>query len=447
MKNAATLSKTEKESIGLLQIGTFLEYFDFTLYVHMAVILNDVFFPKTDTYSKALLASFAFSMAYIVRPIGSFIFGILGDFWGRKSNIIMTTMMMSVSSFFLACMPTYAQIGFKASIGVIGCRIIQGISSAVEVVGAKIYLAESTKAPKSYFYCGLISVSIYAGGFVALSLCSFMMFIRPDDGWRYVFFLGSGIAVIGSMARTRLKESPEFLNALKKANVTKRKALTIVEAFRVSKRNVISYLMIEMLSPILVFVSFFYSGEFLAKNYGYEPKQIIFHNTLISLVGFTSTTFIAFLTKLFFPIKMLRFSALTLLCVLPFVPSLIHGSSSVWQIFAVQAFLFSIDLSVGAAVFVRGVPTIGRYTVLGTSFSLARAIGAVFTSFICVMLGEKFGFTGVACLLGFMACLYLLGLHLFVPCEEDQRIEKEYYCKKRFRFFPALFPQEQKNIN
>ncbi len=418
------LTRNEKESIGLLQIGTFLEYFDFTLYVHMAIVLNDVFFPKTDAYSKALLASFAFSMAYIVRPIGSFIFGILGDFWGRKSNIIITTLMMAVSSFFLACMPTYTQIGIKASISVLLCRIIQGISSAVEVVGAKIYLAESTKAPQSYFYCSLISVSIYAGGFTALCLCSAMMLIRPDDGWRYIFFLGSAIAVIGSIARTKLKESPEYLVAIKKVSPKKTKTLTILKAFQSSKRNIISYFMIEMLSPILVFVSFFYSGEFLSKNYGYTPAQIIFHNTLISLVGFTSTGCVAFLTKYFYPLKILRCSVIALLCFLPFIPTLIEHSTSVWEVFAVQAVLFSLDFSVGTAIFARGFPIIGRYTVLGTSFSLARAAGAVFTSFICVMLGEKFGFVGVAGLLGFMACLYLLGLFLFVPCDEDKFIEK-----------------------
>lgn len=420
------LTKKDKESIGLLQVGTFLEYFDFTLYVHMAVVLNDVFFPKTDSYSKALLASFAFSMAYIVRPIGSFVFGMLGDFWGRKSNIIITTLMMSVSSFFLACMPTYSQIGIKASISVLICRIIQGISSAVEVVGAKIYIAETTKAPKSYFYCSLISVSIYAGGFAALCLCSAMMIIRPEDGWRYIFFLGSAIAVIGSIARTKLKESPKFLVAIKRVNKKQEKILTLLKAFQISKRNVISYFMIEMLSPILVFVSFFYSGEFLAQNYGYSPKQIIFHNTLISLVGFASTTCIAFLTKHFYPIKILRYSAIMLLCFLPFIPTIIERSTSVWEVFVIQSALFSLDLSVGTAIFARGFPIIGRYTVLGTSFSLARAVGAIFTSFICVIVGQNFGFAGVAGLLCFMTCLYLLGLHLFTPCEEDIFIEKNY---------------------
>jgi hypothetical protein len=34
------LTKEQKEAIGLLSIGTFLEYFDLMLYVHMAVLLR-----------------------------------------------------------------------------------------------------------------------------------------------------------------------------------------------------------------------------------------------------------------------------------------------------------------------------------------------------------------------------------------------------------------------
>lgn len=52
----SSLNREQKEALGLLQIGTFLEYFDLMLYVHMAVILNDIFFPKTDPKTSALLA-------------------------------------------------------------------------------------------------------------------------------------------------------------------------------------------------------------------------------------------------------------------------------------------------------------------------------------------------------------------------------------------------------
>ena len=65
------LTRDQKEAIGLLSIGTFLEFFDLMLYVHMAVLLNDLFFPKTDDpYITSLYAAFAFCSSYALRPIG-----------------------------------------------------------------------------------------------------------------------------------------------------------------------------------------------------------------------------------------------------------------------------------------------------------------------------------------------------------------------------------------
>ena len=48
MREIINLDRKSKESIILLQIGTFLEYFDLMLFVHMAVVLNELFFPKSD---------------------------------------------------------------------------------------------------------------------------------------------------------------------------------------------------------------------------------------------------------------------------------------------------------------------------------------------------------------------------------------------------------------
>src|ERR1700676_2864748 len=102
----SSLNREQKEALGLLQIGTFLEYFDLMLYIHMAVLLNDIFFPKTDPQTSALLAALAFCSTFIMRPIGALIFGWLGDSIGRKSTIIITTLMMSISCVLMANLPT-----------------------------------------------------------------------------------------------------------------------------------------------------------------------------------------------------------------------------------------------------------------------------------------------------------------------------------------------------
>lgn len=71
-------------------MGTFLEYFDLMLYIHMAVLLNDLFFPKSDPTTTYLLTALAFSSTYLLRPIGGFIIGKIGDAMGRKATIILT---------------------------------------------------------------------------------------------------------------------------------------------------------------------------------------------------------------------------------------------------------------------------------------------------------------------------------------------------------------------
>lgn len=72
------LTKQQKEAIGLLSIGTFLEYCDLMLYVHMAVLLNELFFPKYDPHTAALLSAIAFCSTFVARPIGALLFGWIG---------------------------------------------------------------------------------------------------------------------------------------------------------------------------------------------------------------------------------------------------------------------------------------------------------------------------------------------------------------------------------
>ena len=111
----SSLSRQQKEAVGLLQIGTFLEYFDLMLYVHMAVLLNELFFPKTDPHTASLLMAFAFCSTYVLRPFGALLFGYIGDHIGRKPTVILTTMMMALSCIIMATLPTYSQIGIAAA--------------------------------------------------------------------------------------------------------------------------------------------------------------------------------------------------------------------------------------------------------------------------------------------------------------------------------------------
>ena len=206
-----SMNREQKEAVGLLQVGTFLEYFDLMLYVHMAVLLNELFFPKTDPHTAALLTAFAFCSTYVLRPFGALLFGWIGDSIGRKATVIITTMMMSICCVIMANLPTYAQIGITATLIVTLCRVLQGLSSMGEIIGAQVYLTEITQPPAQYPAVAFIAVASSLGAVCALAVASLVT--HCGFNWRIAFWMGAGIAVVGSIARTRLRETPEFLQA------------------------------------------------------------------------------------------------------------------------------------------------------------------------------------------------------------------------------------------
>ncbi len=216
----SSLSREQKEAIGLLQVGTFLEYFDLMLYMHMAVFLNELFFPKTDPHTAALLSAFAFCSTFVLRPFGALLFGYIGDNIGQKATVIITTMMMSISCITIATLPTYAQIGITAAWIITGCRIAQGLASMGEIIGAEIYLCEITKPPVRYPVVALTSFSAGLGTSFALAIAS--LFTMSGLNWRIAFWIGSVIAVIGSLARVRLRESSDFLEVKKRIQFIRR---------------------------------------------------------------------------------------------------------------------------------------------------------------------------------------------------------------------------------
>lgn len=421
------LTPAQRESLGLINIGTFLEYFDFKVYIHLTVVLNVLFFPKTDVYAQSLLMVLSFSMAYVLRPVGSLIFGFFGDLWGRKTNIIITTLMMAVATFIMACMPTYDQIGWKASVAILVCRAIQGVASGVEIIGAIIYTSELVQAPRSYFYSAFIGAAAECGTLFSLFICTIFMALNPEDGWRYVCFVGSAIAVVGSLARTRLKESPEFLKAINKIKNQEKRKEIIFKSFSKYKKNIFNFFLLELRGPFLFFLSFVSLSKFLEVTYGFTGAEVIRHNLYIALISFLSYISFVMISRRVHPLKLLKIIGFILLIVSLSLPYLIGDNASVIKIFIIQAIIASLNITgVADAIFARGFSIIGRYTVMGVSYSLARAIAAVGTSYGCVVVASMFGFMGISILMAVIMSLHLIGLYCFKPSDEDQRIAKEW---------------------
>ena len=183
------LTKQQKTAVFLLSIGTLLEYFDLYLYVHMSVLLNELFFPKADPFIAKILGATAFFSTYFLRPIAGYIIGKIGDSFGRKFTIMLTTFIMAVSCLIIIFTPTYAEIGFTASIMIILSRMLQGFSSLGELMGAQLYLTEMLKTPVRSVMSGVVIFTARIGGFLALATASIVLSVELN--WRWAFGVGS----------------------------------------------------------------------------------------------------------------------------------------------------------------------------------------------------------------------------------------------------------------
>jgi MHS family proline/betaine transporter-like MFS transporter len=109
-------------------IGNVLEWYDFAAYGYFASVFGRNFFPSTSHLISLLLAFGVFALGFMMRPIGSIIFGHIGDRHGRKRALMASVSAMAVSTFVIGLLPTYAQIGSLAPLMLILLRMVQGAS-------------------------------------------------------------------------------------------------------------------------------------------------------------------------------------------------------------------------------------------------------------------------------------------------------------------------------
>ncbi|BFD46319.1 MAG: MFS transporter [Rickettsia endosymbiont of Sergentomyia squamirostris] len=398
------LTKEQKQAVGLLSIGTFLEYFDLLLYVHMAAFLNELFFEPTDPYTTSLMTAFAFCSTYVFRPIGALIFGWLGDNIGRKSTVIITTFMMAASCLVMANLPTYAQIGSVAAWIVTICRIVQGMSSMGEIVGAELYITETINPPAQYVSVALIGAfSCLGGGIAALGIASLVTSYAFN--WRAAFWLGAIVALIGSIARTTLRETPEFADAkrqLKKVFAQTNTDISTLESHpiwkeKVKKKTFIALLLIQCVTPVCFYFIYMHCGTILKTNFGYTTSEVIHHNFIVAIIQFLSVLTLAYLSYKIYPLVILKIILIIFSIFVLFCPYWLNNLHSPYELFLIQSIvtLFAQCEAPADPIFYKSFPVFKRFTSITVIFALSRAFMYVITSFGFAYLTKYFGNWGL----------------------------------------------------
>ncbi len=235
-------------------IGNVLEWYDFAVYGYFVPVISQLFFPNQTPLVSLLLTFSVFGVGFVMRPVGSIVFGQYGDRHGRKRALSAVIFLMAVSTFAVGLLPTYASIGVLAPLLLVMARLAQGLSGGGEWGGAAAYLVEYALPGRRGLTGSLQQVSVGCGFLLgSLTAAVLTTWISPEDmlawGWRIPFLLGVLVGIVGAIMRWRLDDTPKFAelashgqiarSPLREAFTTFRKPTLI--AFGITLHNTVGY--------------------------------------------------------------------------------------------------------------------------------------------------------------------------------------------------------------
>lgn len=433
MSKISTFTELRKEGklpVALLSTGTFLEYFDLMLYVHMGVLLNELFYDTRDAKGMLLLSALGVTLTFFCRPVGALIFGKLGDRYGRTIVLWITTITMASACFVMAILPTYAQIGFTATIIITICRIAQSISSVGEIISCDLYFMESTNPPVQYPLSGITDIFGALGGTAALGVASLVT--MNGFNWRWAFFIGCFIGIFGGVMRRTLLETKEFSNMLTQIKLIQEKfKLSYKEARRIvekelernqpTKKVLFALFIIQCVFPLYYYFGYIYCGDLLKSLFNYSSAEVIHNNFILSFACLFTTIAIYWISYYVNPLKILKIQLFLSSVIILALPYLLNNLKEPYHLITIQylILIFAIHGMPAFSIFYKYIPILTRFTNTGLMYSFGRMVMFTGTSFGLVYLVEWYGNWGVFGLFAVTLFAYTIALFYF------DRLEKE----------------------
>ncbi|UWN51345.1 Proline/betaine transporter [Alcanivorax sp. ALC70] len=196
-------------------IGNVVEWYDFALYGYMAGIIADLFFPGEDSIAALIATYGVFAAGFLMRPLGSVVFGWLGDTLGRSATMLLSVSMMALPTLLLGCLPVYDTIGLWAPLLLVLIRLVQGLSVGGEFSSSVTYLVETAPRSRrglagSWANTGTMVGMLLGSAVAALTTSLIAQETLLAWGWRVPFLLGGILGVTSILMRRHLPKSEEF---------------------------------------------------------------------------------------------------------------------------------------------------------------------------------------------------------------------------------------------
>jgi MFS transporter, SHS family, lactate transporter len=186
-----SLDRNQRDTFIACFLGWALDAFDFFL-------LTFVLVPVAHEFGRTIPeVAFGITLTLMMRPLGAFIFGLLGDKFGRRIPLMADIIFYSVVELLTAFAPNFTVF--------LILRALFGVGMGGEWgLGASLAMESLPTAARGLF-SGILQQG-YATGYLLGAIAYWIVF--PHFGWRGLFVAGALPALLVIYIRARVPESP-----------------------------------------------------------------------------------------------------------------------------------------------------------------------------------------------------------------------------------------------
>ena len=406
---------TRRRAIVACLLGNLFELFDFGVYGYFAVQIGKAIFPSADPV-VSILASFAtYGVGFLMRPVGAMVLGSYGDRHGRKAALALTITLMALATALTGLVPSYAQVGVWAPIGLVICRLLQGFSTGGEWGGATTFLVEYAPPGRRGLYGSLQQVSTGLAQIMSISSALLLnTILSPQDlgdwGWRLPFLVGIVLAPIGYYLRSRVEESPEYVATVRENRVPTAPLRT---ALTVHRKAVMLCFGLTMIWTVASYVFVTFMPTFAVHSLGMTPIAALLGAVLASIVNTLVAPLAGIASDRHGRAPMVISAAGFALLSVPLFMFLAHDKSfaALATVAVVAGVLYGLYNGAAPTVLCMLFPSTVRYTALSLGYNGAVMVFGGFAPFISTFLVRQTGsaiapsFYVTACALASLAVL------------------------------------------
>lgn len=376
-------------------IGNVLEWYDFGVYGYLVPTISALFFPGGDQV-VSLLSTFAvFGVGFVMRPVGSIVFGIYGDRYGRRKALSAVIFVMALATFAMGLLPTYAQAGILGPALLVVVRLFQGLSAGGEWGGSTSYIVEFAPGTRRGFFGSFQLVGV-GGGFLLGSLTAALLngVLTEADrlawGWRLPFLFGIAVGLVGAYLRWRLDDTPKYTELEEKHAVAQ---APLGEALKQYPRETLLGFGVTLHNTVAYYIALIYMNSFIVSA-GKLPQATAAWIVTGSLAVFVlMMPLMGWLSDRVGRRPLLLFSCAGYI-VLGYPFFLMAASGNVGLTILSQLLMILLYVPYAGACpayYAEIFPTRVRYTALSIGYNIAVAIFGGFAPFIATFLVRETG--------------------------------------------------------